>query len=295
MEKGMSKPLLRALLIWSVLATAVPIGVLADPGTITKYVLPDGRVVYSDKPVPGAKAEKEIVVEPGPPAHTPRISQGTASTTAIAKATEKPSAAPQTGADDPAVSQALNQMLSAASGFAATRTAGWNANTLLYAAWRVGHAEIKQDCFWGREGTCIFDDMTDKQVVAELFSSYQKGEASDDRLQQWIKEDQSALPFGAYFAGKVLSDNIYSTYVEAEKSLRGMESSAPSPDLVLAYTAALARKLREENGQSLEGWGIDQLLGWIVLYHPGLGRQEGLNVASLFADIPVPYREAAAR
>jgi hypothetical protein len=31
-------------------------GAIADPGKITKYVLPDGRVVYSDKPVPGATA-----------------------------------------------------------------------------------------------------------------------------------------------------------------------------------------------------------------------------------------------
>jgi hypothetical protein len=47
-----------------VLATVLPAG--ADPGKITKYVFPDGTVVYSDKPVPGATAVGEIVVPPAP-------------------------------------------------------------------------------------------------------------------------------------------------------------------------------------------------------------------------------------
>ena len=54
------------------LATAIPAG--ADPGKITKYVFPDGTVVYSDKPVPGATAVGEISVQPAPapaPAKTP--------------------------------------------------------------------------------------------------------------------------------------------------------------------------------------------------------------------------------
>jgi hypothetical protein len=39
---------------------------VADAQAIYKYVRPDGRVIYSDKPVPGAKLEEEI--EPPPPA-----------------------------------------------------------------------------------------------------------------------------------------------------------------------------------------------------------------------------------
>jgi hypothetical protein len=56
------------------LATTLPAG--ADPGKITKYVFPDGSVVYSDKPVPGATAVSEIVVPPAPappPARTPVV------------------------------------------------------------------------------------------------------------------------------------------------------------------------------------------------------------------------------
>lgn len=47
-----------------ILATALPVS--ADPGKIIKYVLPDGTVVYSDKPVPGATASGEIIVPPAP-------------------------------------------------------------------------------------------------------------------------------------------------------------------------------------------------------------------------------------
>jgi hypothetical protein len=46
------------------LATALPAS--ADPGKIIRYVLPDGTVVYSDKPVPGATASGEITVPPAP-------------------------------------------------------------------------------------------------------------------------------------------------------------------------------------------------------------------------------------
>jgi hypothetical protein len=73
------------------LTVAIALGVLvttsfpvtADPGKITKYVLPDGTVVYSDKPVPDATAVSEIVVPPAPappaakaPAAAPSTSAG---------------------------------------------------------------------------------------------------------------------------------------------------------------------------------------------------------------------------
>ena len=61
MSRARSGPVIVCLGL--VLATALPAG--ADPGRITKYVFPDGTVVYSDKPVPGATAVSEIVVPPG--------------------------------------------------------------------------------------------------------------------------------------------------------------------------------------------------------------------------------------
>lgn len=76
-------------------ATLPPAG--ADPGTITKYVLPDGTVVYSDKPVPGATAVGEIVVPPAPtpppaksPATEPSTGAGDTATPAPAPDDEPP-------------------------------------------------------------------------------------------------------------------------------------------------------------------------------------------------------------
>jgi hypothetical protein len=53
-----------AIALGLLLVGGLPAG--ADPGKITKYVLPDGTVVYSDTPVPGAKVVGEIVVPPSP-------------------------------------------------------------------------------------------------------------------------------------------------------------------------------------------------------------------------------------
>lgn len=53
-----------------------------------RYVYPDGRVIYSDKPVPGARLEGEIAAPPPP--------------TAPGSAPTDGSAAPRQGAEDPA-------------------------------------------------------------------------------------------------------------------------------------------------------------------------------------------------
>jgi hypothetical protein len=58
----MNKPALVAIVVLATAACATSAGAQA----IYKYVRPDGRVIYSDKPVPGAKLEEEI--EPPPPA-----------------------------------------------------------------------------------------------------------------------------------------------------------------------------------------------------------------------------------
>lgn len=76
MSRARSGPVIICLSL--LLATALPAG--ADPGRITKYVFPDGTVVYSDKPVPGAAAVSEIVVPPAPvppPAKTPAAGPST--------------------------------------------------------------------------------------------------------------------------------------------------------------------------------------------------------------------------
>ena len=58
----MNRPTYFAFVLLAAAVFAVPAGAQ----TIYKYLQPDGRVVYSDKPVPGAKLEEEI--EPPPPA-----------------------------------------------------------------------------------------------------------------------------------------------------------------------------------------------------------------------------------
>lgn len=54
------------------LAMGVALGVASVPGlpqTIFKYVTPDGRTVYSDKPIPGARLVEELA--PPPPVAPP--------------------------------------------------------------------------------------------------------------------------------------------------------------------------------------------------------------------------------
>jgi hypothetical protein len=58
-----------AIALGLLVVTSLPVA--ADPGKITKYVLPDGTVVYSDKPVPGATVAGEVVIPPPPSAPPP--------------------------------------------------------------------------------------------------------------------------------------------------------------------------------------------------------------------------------
>ena len=62
----------------------------------------------------------------------------------------------------------------------------------------------------------------------------------------------------------------------------------------MAYLAAVARKVREDGKQDLAGWSVTDLLGWVVLYHPGLGK-EMENFADRIADVPIPYKETERR
>lgn len=76
----------RLRIIGLIAATIPLVSAVADPGAIGKYVYPDGRVVYSDKPVPGARLEQEIKVEKAPTAPTSAAG-------ASRKASEAPAAA----------------------------------------------------------------------------------------------------------------------------------------------------------------------------------------------------------
>jgi hypothetical protein len=54
------------------LLLALGFATFAHAQAIYKYVMPDGRVVYSDKPVPGARLEEELEPPPPPVAAPPR-------------------------------------------------------------------------------------------------------------------------------------------------------------------------------------------------------------------------------
>lgn len=81
-------------------------GLAADAGRITKYVYPDGRVVYSDKPVPGARAEREILVEKAPTAQVQPASDGPATAGPAAPTTEPPASGPGSESLGPVVAEA---------------------------------------------------------------------------------------------------------------------------------------------------------------------------------------------
>jgi hypothetical protein len=57
---------IRSLLAAVAVAAMVVLAAPAEAQRAFKYVFPDGRVVYSDKPVPGAKLEGEVQAPPPP-------------------------------------------------------------------------------------------------------------------------------------------------------------------------------------------------------------------------------------
>lgn len=281
------------LLIAAMLVLMTAVAAMADPGKITKYVYPDGRVVYSDKPVPGATAVAEIVT---PPSKTPPASSPAKETAAAA--------APRSALDLSGLpegmtqSQAINRMLGAAIGFATDRAPAWQHNTWLYLYWREGRAEITQDCFLGDGGACLYEDMTDKALILTVLEACKGAESGDASLQQWVEDDPSNVPYAAFFAGQVLARNIIETYRQAAEILRredpALGATGPSPRLVVAFVAATGRRLRDMERQDSSGWGFDDVLGWRVIYRPS-GVPQAENMAIWFADTKIPFREAPAR
>lgn len=277
-----------AQLVSAVIALMTAGGAIADPGKITKYVLPDGRIVYSDKPVPGAKAAEEIVTEPAPPQPAAPITRGTAAAD-VTSSTLDSAGLPA----NMTPSQAAGRMLSATVDFATFRTAAWEHNTRLYLLWRVGGAEISKDCFLGTQGACLFTDMSDKDLILTLFGKYRDMESADEMLKQAVKQDASAMPYVIYFAQAALGRNIAATYRHAEEVLGKELAPGPTPRLVVAFTAAEGRRLRELEHQDLRGWTFDDVLGWHVVYRPA-GVPQAENVAVWFAEKEIPFRETPA-
>jgi hypothetical protein len=281
-----------AQLVSAVLALMAAGGAIADPGRITKYVLPDGRVVYSDKPVPGATAAEEILTEPASPPTAAPITRGTAAAD-VTSSTLDSAGLPA----NMTPSQAAGRMLGAAVDFATFRTAAWEHNTRLYLLWRVGGAEISRDCFLGTQGACLFTDMTDKDLVLTLFRKCRDMESADDMLKQAVKQDASAMPYVIYFAQAVLARNITATYKHAEEVLDKERANpsqpGPTPRLVVAFTAAEGRRLLQLEHQDLRGWTFNDVLGWHVVYRPA-GVPLAENAAVWFADTEIPFRETPA-
>jgi hypothetical protein len=267
-------------------------GAIADPGKITKYVLPDGQVVYSDKPVPGATAAEEIVTEPASPQPAATTTRGTAA----ADAASSPLDAAGLPADM-TPSQAMGRMLGATIDFATFRTAAWGHNTRLYLLWRVGGAEISRDCFLGTQGACLFTDMTDKDLILTLFRKCRDMESADEMLKQAVRRDASAMPYVTHFAQAMLARNIAATYEHAEdvldKERANLSQTGPTPRLVVAFTAAEGRRLLQLEHRDLRGWTFNDVLGWHLVYRPA-GVPQAENAAVWFADKAIPFRETPA-
>ena len=274
----------------AMLVAMTAVAAMADPGKITRYVYPDGRVVYSDKPVPGATAVAEIVTEPS------RAPPESPAATGTAAAVVRPSELDLAGLPEGMTqSQAINRMLGAAFAFATDRAPAWQHNTWLYLYWREGRADITQDCFLGERGACLHEDMTDKALILTVLEACKDAEASDASLQRWVQDDHSNVPYAAFFAGKVLSRNVFETYRQAAEFLRredpALAATGPSPRLVVAFVAATGRRLREQEHQDSSGWEFNDVLGWRLIYRPA-GLPQAENMAIWFADTEIPFREA---
>jgi hypothetical protein len=95
----------RLLLIVLALAAASA----ADAQKIGRYVFPDGRVVYSDQPVPGAKLVNEVAPPPPPSASPPPSREGKAAAPGADSGAERARRLEQTDAEVRAATEALER------------------------------------------------------------------------------------------------------------------------------------------------------------------------------------------
>jgi hypothetical protein len=95
----------RLLLIVLALAAASAV----DAQKIGRYVFPDGRVVYSDQPVPGAKLANEVAPPPPPSASPPPSREGKAAAPGADSGAERARRLEQTDAEVRAATEALER------------------------------------------------------------------------------------------------------------------------------------------------------------------------------------------
>lgn len=95
----------RLLLIVLALAAAGAV----DAQKIGRYVFPDGRVVYSDQPVPGAKLVNEVAPPPPPSASPPPPREGKAAAPGADSGAERARRLEQTDAEVRAATEALER------------------------------------------------------------------------------------------------------------------------------------------------------------------------------------------
>ena len=95
----------RLLLIVLALAAANAV----DAQKIGRYVFPDGRVVYSDQPVPGAKLVNEVAPPPPPSASPPVSREGKAAAPGADSGPERVRRLEQTDAEVRAATEALER------------------------------------------------------------------------------------------------------------------------------------------------------------------------------------------
>jgi hypothetical protein len=95
----------RLLLIVLALAAAGAV----DAQKIGRYAFPDGRVVYSDQPVPGAKLVNEVAPPPPPSASPPPPREGKAAAPGADSGAERARRLEQTDAEVRAATEALER------------------------------------------------------------------------------------------------------------------------------------------------------------------------------------------
>ena len=80
-----------------------------DAQKIGRYVFPDGRVVYSDQPVPGAKLVNEVAPPPPPSASPPPSREGKAAAPGADSGADRVRRLEQTDAEVRAATEALER------------------------------------------------------------------------------------------------------------------------------------------------------------------------------------------
>jgi len=93
----------------SLIVLALAAANAVDAQKIGRYVFPDGRVVYSDQPVPGAKLVNEVAPPPPPSASPPPSRESKAAAPGADSGAERARRLEQTDAEVRAATEALER------------------------------------------------------------------------------------------------------------------------------------------------------------------------------------------